>query len=105
MTSGVVIPGSSSRDLLGKDPKVFNIPIVQNVEGSYTFPSNIRRVLLKVRNSSKLQVAFTPTESASIFFTLHPGAVFEQENLDQSFTIYFQASQADVVEILTWSRI
>jgi hypothetical protein len=105
MASGVVIPGSSSRELLAKDPAVYNIPVVANTENSYTFPSSIRRFLIKVRSGSKLQITFTALASNTTYFTLAPGAVYAEENLDKECTVFFQAPQADVVEILTWSKI
>lgn len=105
MATGVVIPGSSSRELLVKDPAVYNVPVVANTETSYTFPNTIRRFMIKVRAGAKLQVSFTALATNTTYFTLHPGAVFVEENLDKEITVFFQAPQADVVEILTWSKV
>jgi hypothetical protein len=105
MSTGVVIPGSSSRELLVKDPAVYNVPVVANTESSYIFPNSIRRFMIKARAGAKLQIAFTALATNTTYFTLAPGAIFVEENLDKEITVFFRSPQADVVEILTWSKV
>lgn len=106
MTTGLISPSTNIKELLAKNPLVENLAMpLANTEYSYAAASNLKRITIKSRNHSVLKVAYTSGESGTIYITLAPGSVYEEINIDGTFTLYVQASKPnEVLEIVTWKK-
>lgn len=105
MATGIVLPSSSVRELLVKNPAITNVAVaVANTEQSISLGGTVRRMTIKARGTAMLQIAFEPTESATNFITVPVGAIFTEEFFEAPAQLYFQADKIDVVEILTWVK-
>jgi hypothetical protein len=105
MATGVVLPSSSVRELLVKNPVVTNVNVpTPNTEQTVSLAGTIRRITIKARGTAKLQIAFVATESATNYITVPPGAIFTEENFEAPTQLFFQADKIDTVEILTWVK-
>lgn len=88
------------------NPLIFNVPCpLANTEYSQALPEKTKQFLIKVRDGQAImKIAFSPGESDTKFFTVHPGANHLQLDVSMSSkTVYFTLSKPDkVVEILAW---
>lgn len=82
--------------------KITNLAIATAAtEVSHALNDNLRAVIIKSRNTAKLQVAFTATESGTKFVTIHKGTALCLNDLElDSETLYIQSDIATTVEIL-----
>ena len=86
-------------------PTIFNKSApTANTEVSQLLSNNTKKFIIKVRSgNAKLQLAFVSTESSTNFITVPAGAVYEDDGLDFSGTVYFQTNKASqTVEIRCW---
>lgn len=86
-------------------PTIANVLVATaNVEVSYVFPANTKKYFIKARGNSKIQLAFTSSQSGTNFITIFPGNKYEEENIQlTSITAYFQTNKnGEIVEILSW---
>lgn len=105
MATGIVLPSSSVRELLVKSPAITNVVVAAiNTEQSVALAGTIRRITIKARGTATLRLAFEPTESATNYISVPPGAIFTEENFEAPAQLYFQSDKIDTVEILTWVR-
>ena len=86
-------------------------PTIQNVtlatagtEYTITLPANTERFKIRVRGSSKLQIAYTSGQTGTNYISIYPGACYEEAALDiASLSIYVQASKSgETLEIVSW---
>lgn len=88
------------------NPVVINItsPATANDEFSYTFTSNVKRVLIRCRGNVETKFNFVSIDTSSEWVTLKPRAVFNDWGIDlKDVTMYFKVDGvSQVVEILTW---
>lgn len=96
----IVISGAAN-------PDINNVPLAAaNTEYSLALPANTKRFMLKLRQRSILQVAYTVGDSATKYFTLWPGCVYTEESLNFSsgITLYVQSPTASqMVELVVWT--
>jgi hypothetical protein len=105
MTTGIVLPSSSIRELFVKNPAVTNIAVpAANTEQTLTLAGTIRRITIKARGTAALRIAFSPTETATNYISIPAGAVFTEENFEAPTQLYFSTDKIDTVEILTWVK-
>lgn len=100
-----VIAGSVSLES-STTPLITNLSLpTANTEVSHSLSSDLKQLMFRARNASKLQFAFTATESGTKFITVLPGVVYFEKDLDLSGkTLYVQANIAsETVEILEWT--
>lgn len=86
-------------------PKVHNISIpLASTEVSFVIPAGTRKFRFKIRENSKAQIAYASTESGTKFFSVPPGSVYIEEDVDAgTSTLYFQTVKASqTAEIITW---
>jgi hypothetical protein len=87
-------------------PTVYNLSMpLAATEYSQLLATGTKRVLIRMRNKAKAQVAFVSGNSGLLYFTIEAGAVYFEENLDlSSVTIYLQSNiPAQVAEIIEWA--
>jgi hypothetical protein len=104
--SGTINPVPVELSQSARQAEIFNITLSSaNTEFSQALPSNTRKFILKTRGSSILKFSFVSGESGTKFITLKPGAVYTDDNLYASETIYFQSpTSGDVVEIIAYNN-
>lgn len=87
------------------DATVFNVAAATaSTEYSQALPANTKRFILRARNRSQIQIAYTSGQSGTTYVTLRPGAVFEDNSFYLTQTIYFQCSQGgETVEIVAYT--
>lgn len=87
-------------------PTIYNLAMpTAGTEYSQELSKGTKKILVRARLKSRAQIAFVSGDTATLFFTLEPGAVFFEENLDLSDAIiYVQSTAANqVMEILEWT--
>ena len=88
-------------------PLISNIAVpTANTEQSLVIPAGTKRLEIKSRNRSKIQVATSNGASGTTFFTIPMGVrhVVTDLNLTSSVTLYFQMNKAgDTLEVYTWT--
>lgn len=105
MATGIVLPSSSVRELLVKNPAITNVVVTTpNVEQSVALSGTIRRMTVKARGTAALRIAFEPTETATNYISIPPGGFFVEENFEAPAQLYFSVDRNDTVEILTWVK-
>lgn len=95
-----------ARIVQAKEPAIYNLSMpLAGTEYSQIISANAKQIMVRMRVKGRAQIAFTSGNSGTIFFTLEPGCVYSQENLDlEGVTIYLQSNQAgQVAEILEWT--
>lgn len=87
-------------------PSIANVTVtLANTEYSHALPTGTKYFRLKVREDSKLQLAFAATNSGTNYLTVFPGFTYESPPfaLSSSVTVYFQCYKASqIVEIESW---
>lgn len=89
-----------------KEPLIYNLAMpTANTEYSQAISTNAKRLMIRMRVKARAQICFVSGQSGTLFFTLEPGCVYSEENLDlEGVTIYLQSSVAgQVAEILEWT--
>lgn len=87
-------------------PTILNVPIIApNTEQHLIFSISTKKITLKVRGDARLQISFVAGMSGTVYFTIPPGNSYTFDNLKLSspLNLYFQASKAQVLEVLSWS--
>jgi hypothetical protein len=86
-------------------PTIFNVLTgLANTESSQALPSNTKRFIIKARGNTRIQMSYSIGTSGSNYFTIEPGASYEDENYYVSQTIYFQCNKAtQTIEIITYT--
>lgn len=95
-----------ARLVQAKEPTIYNLSMpVAGTEYSQALSQNTKRVQVRLRVKARAQIAFIGGNTGSLFFTLEPGCVYSEENLDlEGVTIYLQSNVAgQVAEILEWT--
>lgn len=87
------------------DVTIFNVSApTANTEVSQALPAGTKRFILRARNRSQLQISYTSGQTGSLYMTIRPGAVFEDQNFYSTQTIYFQCSEpGETVEIIAYT--
>ena len=93
-----------ARIVTPETPTIYNVLVLSaNTEFSQLLSDSTKRFTIKVRDAAKLQIAYLPGESGTNFLTIPRGAVYTEDNMSFSGTLYFQADKAGVtVEIVQW---
>lgn len=98
----VTIPG-----LTVLTPTIANVSIpLAGTEVPYALPANTKRflVLLRTPSVSKLQLAYAPGDSSTLYITVNPGCHYgEGEILTPTLTLYLQTTlPGQVAEVVSW---
>jgi len=104
-------PGSvatTNTDLFVSAPTITNIILsaIPGTEASIAIPVGTKRFSLRARDNSKLQLAYIPLNSGTIYWTILAGNIFTEEMLSNlsSYTVYIQSNKAStVVELVSWA--
>jgi len=96
-TSDVNISSISEKS---QNIKITNLSVTTG-ETSHALTANLRQLIIKDRGSTKLQVAFVATETATKYITIWKGTTLTLDELDLSGkTLYLKASASTIVEII-----
>ncbi len=75
-----------------------------NTEQSQVLPANTKGVLIKTRGRAPLKLAFSVGQSGTNYVSVPGRAVYSDDYMSGSLTVYFQSPQtSDVVEIVAYS--
>lgn len=82
-----------------------SVPL-SNTEVSYAFPSKTAKFSIRSRSATKIQISFISGQSGTTYFTILPGVVWVEDNLDlTAVTLYLQTNNASqVIEIMSWQH-
>lgn len=85
-------------------PTIYNVEVTSaNTEFFQVLNDSTKRFTIKARESAKLQLAYSFGDSGTTFVTIPRGAVYSEDNMSFSGTLYFQSDRAGVtVEIIEW---
>ena len=92
--------------LVVSNPTITNTTLgAAGSESSIVLPANTKKFMLRARGKSKVQIAYTATDSGTTFWTVQPGACLLEENIDRpTTTIYVQATKAsEIIEVKSWA--
>ncbi len=93
--------------LSGKSaPTIHNLSMpLANTEYNYTFPNNTREFYLQNRTLGLVKFAYTIGSSGTLYKTLFPGGVLNEDNLElETLNIYIQSPSAgQTIEIVSWT--
>lgn len=95
-----------ARLVQAKEPTIYNLSMpLAGTEYSQVISANAKQIMVRMRVRGRAQIAFASGNSGTLFFTLEPGCVYSQENLDlEGVTIYLQSNVPNqVAEILEWT--
>lgn len=99
--------GNSTTTILGvNNPDIQNIPLpTANVEVTLALPSGCKRFLLKLRDKNKMQLSFSPGDSATTYVTIWAGCVYMEKEVDPASLFLYVQSPVDnqMVELITWT--
>ena len=86
-------------------PSITNYATVANIENTLTLLAGTKKVSLKTRGVTRLQIATTMGQSNTSFFTVDAGVTYVLENLKltSNVDLYYQTSRDSVLEVFTWS--
>ena len=84
---------------------LFNVSaLTAGTEYSQALPANTKRFIIRSRNKSILQLAYTIGQTGTTYLTIPAGASYEDSNLYTAQTVYFQASKnAETIEIIAFT--
>ena len=95
---------SIARITSGRAPTIYNITTVATIENSQLLTNGTKKILIRARGSSQTQIAFLSGTTNTIYITLEPHTVFEEDGLDLSaVTLFVRTDANDIVEVLEWS--
>lgn len=103
---GGLVNTTASTSTAKGTPFVVNIPILNAAtEYSYALPSTCVSFAIKPRLFSKLQIAYVPGSTSSIYLTVPRGNSYAESELQPaSRTLYFQSdTPGDTLEIIYWT--
>ena len=76
---------------------------VANTEQSFVLPTDCKKFLIRNRSYNDLRFSYDSGGTTTDWLTIKKGAVFTDQNLYSSQTIYFQGpTMGDVIEIVTY---
>ena len=88
-------------------PVILNISMpVANTEYVITLPQTAKRLLLRLRNSSRCQFSYIAGQSNTNYITMSAGVVYQEGelNLSAPLLLYIQCPKpAEIAEILYWT--
>lgn len=86
-------------------PIIFNVALGPvDTEQSQVLPANTKKFTVKTRNNSALKLSYSSGQSGITYIDLKKNAVFTDNNLYATQTIYFQSpNTSDVVEIVAYT--
>jgi len=88
------------------NPFVTNISAPTIGEYSFLFPKETKRVLIRLRNSTKFKIAFVAGDTSLNFITILPGCFYSEDGLDLKIPLrlYFATTKInETAEILYWT--
>ena len=105
MAGGVVIPSISLRDLTVANPAISNLTLLANIEIQVTFPTTVKRFLVRARTPCTLKLATTAGASTTEYLTIPAGCNLTQDSLasNTQFVFYINASRDTILEVLAWT--
>jgi hypothetical protein len=87
-------------------PNIYNLSMpVANTEYSQALSAATKKIMIKTRDrTATIKVAFISGDTTIKYFTIQPGAVYFEENLNlDGIVIYLQTNKtAQIAEILEW---
>lgn len=73
-------------------------------EYSFTLPTATKKLKIRARGYSRIQLTDISGNTATNFFTIWPGECYEDEILTSAIVLYFEVSKAnEIIEIITWT--
>ena len=84
---------------------IFNVSApLAGTEYSQALPANTKGFIIRSRNKSTLQLAYTSGTTGTTYLTIAPSATYEDSNFYTAQTVYFQASKnAETIEIIAYT--
>ncbi len=85
---------------------IYNLAMpIANTEYGQLLANHTKKLTIRSRLKSEIKLAFVSGNTATIYLTLAPCAVFSEENLDlEGVTIYASSNVAgNTLEILEWT--
>lgn len=78
--------------------------VLANTEYSFALPAGTKKIKLRARGLSRIQLTDTTGQTSIRYFTIWPGECYEDDTLTSATMLYFEASTAaEVIEIITWT--
>lgn len=106
-TSNQSVRGTSTPVGAATTHKIYNVstPITANTEFSQALSSGVKQLMIRCRESNKIQFSFVSGESGTKFITISKNAVYKAAELNlSSSTLYMQVDGASLtVEIEEWT--
>lgn len=100
-TQNVTIAGATSPDISN------TVLVLQNTEYSVALPAGTIQFQLKTRGSGLLKISYEVGQSGSVFFSVYPGAMYQEMGIDPGtppIILYVQSTVAgETLEIISWS--
>lgn len=88
----------------GSTPTIYNVSVpTANVEVSQALSPQTKKFSIRVRGLAKLKLSYDSGQSGITYLTISPGAVYTEDMLNFSGTLYFQSNvSGTTVEIVEW---
>jgi len=110
LVSVTTLAGKSGLDVniinndLVSTPNITRITTIANTEFSHAFDSDMKRFELIVEGDSRLQYAYTATNSGTDYDILYPGVRLVEDKIKQgsNISIYFRTRKSSTVIIKEW---
>jgi hypothetical protein len=89
----------------GFTPTIHNVSVpLANTEVSQALGPSAVKFTIKVRGNATMRVAFNSGDTATTYLTVPAGAVYSEDLISFSGSIYFQTNKASqIVEIVEWA--
>jgi hypothetical protein len=103
---GTITSTSRARIVQATNPVIYNLDMPNaGTEYAQSLNQSVKKLMIRMRTKAKAQIAFVAGDTSVLYFTLEPGAVYFEENLDLTgATIYLQSNVgSQVAEILEWT--
>jgi hypothetical protein len=102
------LSSSTQQAQTGTTATIYNIALgAADTEQSQALPTNCKKFVIKTRNSAVLRFAYVtggPDLATGDYITIKSNAVFTDDNLYGSQTIYWESSDTgDTVEIVAYT--
>lgn len=100
------ISGGGGGSSAATTPTIYNLSMPNSgTEYAQALGANTKQFLVRMRNRARAKLSFTLNGTDTLFFTLEPGAVYFEKNLNlSSVTLYVQSeASGQVAEVLEWS--
>ena len=106
-TTATNVVGLDVAPLFPSLPTIQNVSVITaNTEVSCTLPIDSKRFIVRVREGdTKVRLAFISGGTSTNYFTINPGIVFSEMDVNaSSVTLYFNTNQAPrTIEVLSWA--